>query len=69
MSDLQQQLEDLQFQVAYQENTITELNDIVTRQDGELRLLQRQLELISAKLKTVDSGGDKTIDNEVPPHY
>ena len=67
---LETDIEELQIQVAFQENLVTQLNEIVTRQDGQILLMQRQLELLSEKLKRVDQGGlgDMKAD-EPPPHY
>ena len=69
IDDLKQQLFDLQSQLAFQEDTLQVLNDIVTRQQQQIENLHElcksqksQLELMSEEM------GVAQID-EKPPHY
>ena len=69
---LEQNVIDLQTQVAFMEHTIDTLNDIVTEQSQLLADQQRQLQLIYQKLESQTSGSqiqpfDVLADR--PPHY
>ena len=69
---LEQNVIDLQTQVAFMEHTIDTLNDIVTEQSQLLADQQRQLQLIYQKLESQTSGSqiqpfDLLADR--PPHY
>lgn len=56
--------------LAYQEQTILELNEVMTDQQAQLTRLARLAETLNDRLKALDSGdgGDDTQD-ERPPHY
>lgn len=72
MSDLEEQLIDLQTRVAYQEDTLTQLNDVITRQDAEIVQLKQQLRLVAQRLDELSSNpaqADGEIVDERPPHY
>jgi SlyX protein len=72
MSDFEEQLIDLQTRVAYQEDTLTQLNDVITRQDAELVQLKQQLRLMAQRLDELSSNpaqADGEVVDEHPPHY
>jgi len=65
-----EQLEQLEVKIAYQEQTIEELNQMVYQQSLQIaqlqetcRLLQQRFAALSEMLKQPDSGDEK------PPHY
>ena len=63
-------IEDLQSRIAFQEDMITKLNDIVASQELELNSIQKQLRLIYKKVDQLaldDDLPESTI--EKPPHY
>jgi SlyX protein len=66
---IKDQLESLQTQFAFQEDTITALNDVVVRQQIEIEQLKEQGKhlklLLDNTLTQLDSGGVE----ERPPHY
>ncbi|MFT5135107.1 MAG: putative coiled-coil protein SlyX [Arenicella sp.] len=75
MSDLDSKLkssvEELEFKVAFLEDSLSKLSDEHYQQKRELDALKNQLALISDKLK---GGFDKDdshqpIEDERPPHY
>lgn len=76
MAELQQQLEDLQTQFAFQEDLLQTLDQQVSQQDREIQLLQQQLQALRALClqlaEAVDKpsaeGGAAQLD-ERPPHY
>jgi SlyX protein len=67
---MSEELIELQTQLAFQEHTIAELNDVVTNQQKQLDLLRLELKMLRDKLgdlevrvETGPSGQEK------PPHY
>ena len=69
---LQREIEDLQSRLAFQEQTLTTLDEVISGQDQLLLKQQRQLHLLGEKLKMlegrVEQDGAPTIDKP-PPHY
>lgn len=72
MHDIQDQLIELQTRVAFQEDMLQQLNQVIALQDQDIRGLQQQLKLLSKRfddsLYTQEQVGGKT-DDERPPHY
>jgi SlyX protein len=63
---------DLQTRLAYQEDLLTGLNQIVTRQDAEILTLKQQVRQLAKRLEdilTSSSRGNIDIAEERPPHY
>lgn len=63
---------DLQTRLAYQEDLLTGLNQIVTRQDAEILTLKQQVRQMAKRLEdilTSSSQGNIDIAEERPPHY
>ncbi len=72
MIDIEDTLIDLQTRVAYQEDTINQLNEVVTRQDSQLLLLREQLRSLAQRLEDISrqpAAGPSAIADERPPHY
>jgi SlyX protein len=73
MSDIEEQLIDVQTRVAYQEDTLAQLNDVITRQDAEIVQLKQQMRLLAQRLDELmrdpAQGSDTEIAIERPPHY
>jgi SlyX protein len=72
MSDLEEQLIDVQTRIAYQEDTLTQLNEVITRQDAEIIQLKQQLRLLALRIDEMQRNpaqADGEITNERPPHY
>lgn len=71
-SDLGKRIEELESRLAFQDDLIENLNDVIARQDRELLNLQSRLVKLEAKFDDLseslpgsgDGGG-----HEVPPHY
>jgi SlyX protein len=72
MSDFQEQLIDLQTRVAYQEDTLEQLNQVITQQDAEIVQLKQQIRILAQRLedslRTQGQGGEQ-IQDDRPPHY
>ncbi|MET0356657.1 MAG: SlyX family protein [Cellvibrio sp.] len=72
MKDFTSELIELQTRLAYQEDTIHQLNEVITRQDAVILQLQQQMRLLAKRIEELsfsrDAGADE-ITNERPPHY
>ncbi len=66
-------LVDLQTRLAFQDQTINELNDVVASQQQQIDRLQLHLKSFSDRLNGLEESVDKTADikpaDEKPPHY
>lgn len=62
---------DLQIKIAYLENTVDTLNDVIAQQDKTLKDLQDQLKLLYKFLESRDDDGIAPFDllADRPPHY
>ena len=72
MNDIQEELIELQTRMAYQEDTIAQLNDVITKQDSDITQLQHQMRLLAKRFEELLAEQDRSdIDdtNERPPHY
>lgn len=73
MSDIEEQLIDVQTRVAYQEDTLAQLNDVITKQDAEIVQLKQQMRLLAQRLDELArdpaQAGETDIPNDRPPHY
>lgn len=64
-------LDELESRLAFQDDLIENLNEVVIRQDRELVRLERRVRELETRLKEVaelaaDPGG---AGHEIPPHY
>ncbi|MAK44930.1 MULTISPECIES: SlyX family protein [Spongiibacter] len=72
-----EQLVELQTQLAYQEDLLNALNDRVSEQDGELRILRQQLRQLAQASRVMRETMEEqglaqpgfAADMEKPPHY
>jgi SlyX protein len=65
-------LDELEARLAFQDDLIENLNDVVARQDQELVRLTRKLANLEERLQdlaTSASGSGESSGHEVPPHY
>jgi SlyX protein len=72
VDDIGDELIELQTRMAYQEDTITQLNNVVTKQDADIIQLQQQMRLLAKRLDELSfaqDAGTEEISNERPPHY
>lgn len=73
MFDIEEQLIDVQTRVAFQEDTLAQLNDVITRQDAEIVQLKQQVRLLAQRLDELARNpaqpGETELTNERPPHY
>jgi SlyX protein len=67
---IRQQLVDVQTQLAYQEDTVRELNEALSRQQQEILVLRRQLQLLKQRQDEQGTGPATAGPlEEKPPHY
>jgi SlyX protein len=63
-------LEELEIRVAFQDRTIQELNDVVTRQQSEITRLAREIESLKGRLGVLMPELVVPRSEETPPpHY
>lgn len=67
MSD--QRLNELETKLAFAEDLIETLNQIVVRQQSQLDSLQDQLRLLHQQMRDRPSGENTNLREEIPPHY
>ena len=66
---MRDELIDLQTQVAYQEDTVSQLNDVVTRQQQEIDTLRREMEQLKQQLIALAEAPQGEQEEAPPPHY
>lgn len=72
MNDIQDQLIDLQTRVAFQEDTLEQLNNIIAQQDADITQLKQQIRILAERLEDAvraQAQGTGEIADERPPHY
>ena len=69
MSDDIDMLVDLQTRLAFQDQAITELNEVITDQQKQIDRLQAQLTILNDQLKMLEDSVDSKPADEKPPHY
>lgn len=65
----EQRFEDLEVRLAYQEQTLNELNAVVTRQQAMIDALEKRCEALLERLRALGEGPDDTAVDDRPPHY
>lgn len=69
-NDSAQRLTELETRVAFQDQTIQELNEVVTRQQREIDRLARELDVLRERLHALAPSPVVPPDEETPPpHY
>ncbi len=64
-------MEKLEEQIAHLARTVEDLSDVVARQDTEIALLTRRVQMLLEREATreQDGGGGIVLGDERPPHY
>ncbi|APX12443.1 SlyX family protein [Tateyamaria omphalii] len=64
-------MEKLEEQIAHLQRTVDELSDVVARQETEIALLTRRVQMLMEReaQREADGGGGMVIGDERPPHY
>jgi SlyX protein len=67
---MQDRVAELEVRVAFQDKTIQELNEVVTRQQREIDRLVRELETLKVQVRALAPSPVVSRDEEMPPpHY
>lgn len=70
IQQLESKVNDLECQVAFQEQTIEELNDALSQQQLQLSRIQEQMSFMITKVKSLSSSNMADESEETPPpHY
>ena len=72
MKDITDELIELQTRLAYQEDTIQQLNNVITQQDATILQLQQQMRLLAKRVDEISftqEGSSDDATNDRPPHY
>lgn len=68
--ELEQRINDLESQLAFQEQTIEELNQLVASQNQELTTFKRHLQLLALRFEQMrEQQSENPVGDERPPHY
>ncbi|MDP5208918.1 SlyX family protein [Microbulbifer sp. 2205BS26-8] len=68
---LSERMDELEARLTFQEDTIAQLNDVITRQDADIRRLLLHMRELSQKYSAISGvlpGGTRSSDDK-PPHY
>jgi SlyX protein len=65
----QDSLEGVQIKIAYLEQAMSELSDVVFRQHKEIQALEAQLKALKERLGATPPDEARTLEQERPPHY
>jgi len=68
-TEINERINDLEFKVLYQDDTIECLNQVISQQQKDLLLLQEKMQLLGRLLEANRSQPGINNDNETPPHY
>ena len=69
-TQLEERIDDLEAKMAFQDDTIQALNDMVGKQQLELDTLRRAVELLAARQADLAASLPvEAADDEPPPHY
>ena len=60
---------ELETKMAFQEDLLQDLNDVVARQEQQLEKLWQANRMLKSQLDTVHSAAGETSNEAPPPHY
>lgn len=70
IQELQQRIEDLEIKMAFQEQTIDELNEALSQQQLLITKMLDQMKYVVGKVKNLDPSNMADASEETPPpHY
>ena len=69
MTEFEDSLERIQTKIAYLEQAMAELSDVVFRQHKEIQALDAQIKALKDRLTGASLDEARTIEQERPPHY
>ena len=66
---MEERMLDMETKMAYQENTIKELSDIIYEQQKKIDLLEEKIGFLIDQFKGIADSSGGEIRNDKPPHY
>lgn len=60
---------ELETRVAFQEDAIDKLSDVIARQEKDIERLTRMVQILNNQLKQLDVGPVDDAADQPPPHY
>jgi len=61
---------ELEMQIAFHDDAIQSLNEVIAKQDQQILIIQKQLKFLHDRIKKGGGEGAEAVaDNEPPPHY
>lgn len=66
---LEARVEALEIKLAYSEDLLDTLNTTVYRQQQQLDLLQEQMRMLRQQVTEAMPGEQRSLRDEIPPHY
>ncbi|NOQ81459.1 MAG: hypothetical protein GQ548_02890 [Methylophaga sp.] len=67
---MQEAIDDLQMKLAFQEDLLEQLNQVVTNQQQQITNLELALETMKVQVNTMQTGTQEAgQQHELPPHY
>ncbi|MEW5249053.1 SlyX family protein [Microbulbifer sp. 2201CG32-9] len=69
--ELIRRVDELETRLAFHEDTMAQLNDVIAQQDAEIRALKAQFEEVLARYQDIalQVFGDGDAADDKPPHY
>lgn len=67
--EIEQRIADLEARLAFQDDTIQTLNDVLVAQQRSVERLQAQFSLLARRQEDIQSRIDGEEDEAPPPHY
>jgi SlyX protein len=67
--DIEQRLTDLEIKASFTEDLLEDLNQTIFRQQQQIDALLREVGLLREQSANADTGGFRSLRDELPPHY
>ena len=68
-NETDRRLTDLEIKLSYTEDLLDRLDQVVIRQQQQIDALERELSAVRQQMPAADSGGFRSLRDELPPHY
>jgi len=69
INELSKKITFLETRIAFQDQTIEDLNKTITEQWDEFNKLRREISRLSGQVQEMQSSNDGSDGDELPPHY
>jgi SlyX protein len=66
---IEERFENLEIKIAYMEELVDSLNQVVSEQQLQIMRLNRTCELLNEKILALNETTGQTMEPEIPPHY